>query len=155
MQITRYRITDEQGGVRYTERVGEAMDAAKAGKKVEKRRVSINQRHGGGTPLTAWKLAVFKDAPVDRVIQYRVYLNPNEHFETLDREKAVRHWKDGHMIYSRAVDSYPITKNVHPVGYWKPHPQKEQLANIPEGKYPELKDEDTQEDENVSGLGSN
>ena len=152
MQITRYRITETDGGVRYTERIGEAIDAAKAGKKVEKRRVSISQRHGGSTPMTSWKVAKFEAAKVDRVIQYRVYLNPNEHFDTLDREKAVRHWQDGHLIHSRAVDHYPTSKGIHPVGYWQPHPLKDKQLN----RYPELREEDlVKEDTNVSGLGSN
>ena len=158
MQITRYRITDERGSVRYTERIGEASDAAKVGNKVEKRRVSINERHGGATPLSSWRVAIFKDAPTDRVIQYRIYLNPNEHFETLEREQAVEHWKEGKMIYSRAVDYYPKTKGVHPVGYWRPHPPKEMMANVP-GRYPELTEEDIEKNEkeegNVSSMGNN
>lgn len=153
MQITRYRITEEGGGLRYTEKIHEAREAANAGKKVEKRRVSINERHGRGTPLSQWKLATFEEAKKDRVIQYRVYLNPSERFDTLDREKAVRHWKEGCIIYSRAVNYYPTTKGIHPVGYWNAHPQKEKN----EGRYPELKDEDvaqvTKEENDVSGMG--
>lgn len=159
MQITRYRITDERGSVRYTDRESEAREAANAGKKVEKRRVLVRERDGHSSPQTAWKLTNFEDDQAQPVIQYRIYLNPSEHFDTLDRAKAVKHWREGDMIYSREVNQYPRTMGFHPTGYWKPHPPKEKLANLPDG-FPELKEEDisaieneSQEDTNVSGVG--
>jgi len=151
MMMVEYRITDPQGGRRFTDNIGEAKDAAKAGDKVEKRRVSISERTGRGRPTTTWKITEFTKAETKRVIQYRIYLNPLEHFDTLKREEAVRHWKSGCMIYSRQVDLYPLSGNTEAVGYWQAHPPKGQV-NVPNGVdgYPELLEETVSEIENKS-----
>jgi len=147
MMVVSYRITDSEGGRRFTQKHHEAMDAAKAGEKVEKRMVSMDY-HGRGRPTSDWKLAEFTKAETERVIQYRIYLNPLEHFDTLDRETAVRHWQDGHMIYSRQVRIYPLSGNTEVIGYWQAHPPKGQV-NVPDG-YPELLEETVSEIENKS-----
>ena len=143
MMFVEYRITDPKGGRRFTTIIGEAMDAAKAGDKVEKRRMSISERTGRPRPTTTWKLAEFTKAETERIIQYRIYLNPLEHFDTLKREEAIRHWQDGRMIYSRQVILYPLSGNTEAVGYWQAHPPKGQV-NVPNGVagYPKLLEKD-------------
>jgi len=131
VQTIKYRIHTAEGGVQITEKHHEALDAMREGLRVQSRRVSVNIK-GTQTPLGGWREEKPPEPPVP-VIEYRVYLNPRESFDTLSREKAVEHWQRGLMVYSRETDKYS-TGRLHPTGYWRAHPPKE-IIPVPDGTH--------------------
>lgn len=129
-----YRIAPSDGTAAYLTLDGqEAEEAMRKGAIVKSRLV---EKYPGSSKMytrSSWK----EVKPAERIkekavrqMQYRIYLDFEQHFDTVNREKAVRHWHKGFRIYSRPVDLYPSGR-VQAAGYWHEHPPKEHTRKEP------------------------